>query len=307
MPAKRLPEDMPQLVVEAQPWLDELVRRNYRPGTVTFSRCALLKLALYLNAQTLVRTCREIRAEHLQAWQRSMFEAKLAMATVQNALDPVRRYFAWLEDRGRIFENPARGLIMPRYTRPMQPVPSEGDLLKLLRSIRTDTWTGIRDRALIETAYASGLRSSELAGLDVNSVDLVNRTVRTLGKGQRERVVPLTQAAVMAIRHYLDDARKRLLLDNQGEPALWIDRIWHTRLGTCGVKKAVVDRAHAVGLHLTPQAIRRAFATHLLHHGAAATELKFLLGHSTFRHLRHYLRYSPEELRRVHRKSRPRQ
>lgn len=293
-----------RLVAEAKPWLDNLKARNLSPNTIKCSEKALRQLARYLLAQNQSQSCRDIRSDNLEGWLRSLFESKLKIASIHSAWNPVRLYCQWLVERGLIFDNPTRGLTLPRYYRPLQPVPTEAQMRLLLESVPTKRATGMRDLAILEVAYASGLRKHELAGLDLDSVDLVHRTVRTIGKGKRERVVPLTKAAVEAVQAYIKAARPRLLGMKKDHPALWLERIAGCRLSLCGIEKSITFRARAVGLHITARSIRRAVATHLLQHGATPIELKFFLGHTTFRHLRHYLRYSPEELRKIHRNSR---
>lgn len=289
---------------EAQPWLDDLAARNCSPGTIIHERNALTKLMRFLDSEGGPRRLRDVRSVDLEAWMTSMFEAKYSLYTIQHAIEPVQRYYRWLEKRGLIFENQSHGVEMPRFFRPMQFVPTEAQMGKLLTGIPTNAVLDLRDRALLETVYASGLRLSELSGLNVESVDLAQGTVRVIGKGGRERVMPLTRAASEALRQYLTKSRPVLLRGKENEPALWIAHAGGRRIGHGGLHNLLKSRAAAEGISMSMHAIRRAFATHLLHHGASPMDLKLFLGHATFKHLKHYLRYAPTELVKIHQRSR---
>ena len=297
-------EEEARLTSEARPWLDELTARNLSPGTVGHARKALLKLEKFLKARGTRAGYRDVQAADLEAWMDSMRRGGQLPATIDSAIGPVIRFYRWLERHSLIFENPVRNLSAPRYVRRMQPVPSETDMGRLLASIPLRSAINIRDRAILETAYAAGLRIGELRKLDLHSVDLDHGTVRTLGKGARERVVPLTKAAVAVIRLYLAESRPKLLRGRKNEPGLWLAFKGRRRIGAKALHKIIRDRAADAGLRMSMQSIRRAFATHLLNHGASPWDLKLFLGHATFRHLKHYLRYAPEELRKVHQRSR---
>lgn len=167
-----------------------------------------------------------------------------------------------------------------------------------------DTPLGIRNRAIFETAYGSGLRVRELSGLDVDSVDLSLGTIRVLGKGNRERVSPMTRAATESIRHYLAETRPPAMQGRVEHGKLWVTLDKGRPLSAATIGEVLRQAGRKLSIPTSGQYVRRAFATHLLRHGASPIELKMLLGHATFRHLRHYLRGAPEHLREVHRKSR---
>lgn len=301
---KSIREMHARVSAEAQPWLDDLTARNRAPGTIIHARNALVKLLRFLDAQGGPTRLRDVRASDLEAWMTSMFRAKQKMNSIRNAVEPVQRFYRWREKRGLIFENPAQNVEMPRFARPMQPVPTEAEIGGLLIGIPMRAVLDLRDRALLETAYAAGLRLAELAGLNIESVDLAHGSVRTIGKGSRERVMPLTRAAVDAIRLYLEKARPVLLRGHESEPALWLTHKGGRRIGHIGLHDIVKCRAEVIGVEMSMHSIRRAFATHLLHHGASPMDLKLFLGHVTFKHLKHYLRYAPVELMKIHQRSR---
>ena len=304
MRAKKMAMELPsRFLPEAALWVDELRARNLSPYTIELACRALRQLDLFLDVRGVTKGCCKVSKADLAAWIKSRLQAGKSPAYTENAASPVAAFYHWLNKRGHIFEDPSEGLARPPVIRRLQTVPTEGEIGCLLASIPLRGPINIRDKAIIETAYATGLRLSELAGLDLDSVDLENATVRVIGKGLRERAVPLTQAAVMMIRLYLSGARTELLRGRKDQPALWLNFRGGHRVGAQGIQMMVNLRGKEAGLQLTPHCLRRAFATHLLNHGAGPADLKLLLGHATYKHLKYYLRYAPEALRSQHRKS----
>lgn len=289
---------------EAQAWLADMEARNLSPRTIRGGEAALLQLLKFLDGRESGLRLRDVREADLDAWRTSMFQANLSLHTIENLLEWAERYYRWMERRGHLFINPTENLEIPSFFRALLPVPSEADMENLLGSIPQRALCDVRDRALLELAYASGLRLSELTSLDVDSVDLAEGFVRSICKGRRERVVPLTKAAVAALRVYLEKSRPRLLRGRNEEPALWIAFKGGRRMGSAGLGQMLKERARDIGVKMSMHSVRRAFATHMLHHGATPMDLKLLLGHASFKHLRHYLRYAPVELIKTHRRSR---
>jgi integrase/recombinase XerD len=163
---------------------------------------------------------------------------------------------------------------------------------------------GVRDRAILETAYATALRRQELASLRITDVDLLQRTIRVVGKGSQERVVPLTKEATTWLRCYLDSSRG-MLWGKQTTDALWLNRRGRPLAGY-SLAIMIQKRTRACGLpEVTPHTLRRACATHMLSNGAHPADLQQLLGHSSLKHLSQYLRLGFRELQTTHAKSRP--
>ena len=293
------------LHVEAEPWLKFQATKGNSPKTIELSVYALNRFDKFMAKNGGVLRVVDIHPHHLESWHRSMIEDKINVGTLTNVLHHVKGYFQWLEKTGVIFSDPSRNIRMPRHTRPLMPVPSEADMKKLIESIPRSSVFGLRDRAMIETAYSSGLRLSELTHLTQESIDFENRTVRVIGKGNHERVIPLTNAAVDAIRDYRRALAASAKYRNCTGSALWYSTETKRPITLIGVRQLIKRRTTRAGLNLCFRSVRRAFATHLLRHGATPFELKALLGHATFKHLRHYLQHAPEELIDMHRRSLP--
>ena len=186
----------------------------------------------------------DVTADDLVAWRGALAARGLADGTLDVYLRAVRAWFGWLEERGALFLNPAAGLVLPKVTRRLLSVPSAAELRRLLAAPNAATPFGVRDRALLETAYATGARREELVSLDATAVDLVNATVRVVGKGRRERVLPLTRPAVAWLNRYTTRARPTLLKGQLDESALWID-LHGARLSPHGLNCVVKKHARA--------------------------------------------------------------
>ena len=218
-------------------------------------------------------------------------------------LRAVRQLYAHLVGNREAFLNPAADVSV-RVPKTLVPAPTEEEIERLLAHPDTDTPVGIRDRALLETAYGTGARVGELCRLRMADIDLKDKTVRLLGKGKRERVVPLGSKAAKWLSRYLAEARPRLL--GTETDMLWVGRDGLV-LSYPGMRAAVLHHAHAAGLDgkCSPHGIRRACATHMLQHGAHPVDIQLLLGHASMRHLSQYLRLSITDIKAAHEQSKP--
>ncbi len=279
----------PNFISEGKAWMAALRAKGYSVKTEATYLCALRNFRLFLAKRSITRPSL-VTAACLVDWQRHLVSTGCAAVTVEAFTKIVRRWFAWQVTRGRLFTSPAQGLTSPRVVHSMGRCPSEEDMRRLLGSVsRGRDRFSVRDRAILEIAYATGARLAELARLDLSALNLRERTVRLFGKGNWERVAPLTRTAVTAIRTYLRRSRPRFLRSVRDQPALFVGLRGSRRMATPAIFNVVRSRGRQIGLVITPHDIRRAFATHLLLGGAHPTALKELLGHQTYRHLHHYL------------------
>jgi len=292
----------PAVVDQSAEWLATLRAQGASPKTCAVYRNALAALGAHVGDAL---TAADVTADDLIAWRGALAARGLAEATLDVYLRAVRTLFGWLEARGALFLNPAASLVLPKVTRRLLPVPGVAEMRRLLAAPNAATPFGVRDRALLETAYATGARREELVTLDATAVDLVNGTVRVVGKGRRERVLPLTKPSVKWLDRYTTRTRPALLKGKLDEPALWID-LHGARLSPHALDVVVKKHARAAKLRgVTPHALRRACATHLLQGGAHPVFVQQLLGHASLRHLAHYLRMTIAELKATHARSKP--
>ena len=293
------------VVIElAEAFLAELAAQGFRPRSLSVFGLGLQRLAAFLTQRGKARV-QDLTPEDLEAYRLALSSQPLAPATRCLYLRTVRKFCAWLESTRRIFLNPAAGLVVGRVDRRLQPVPTEEEMVRLLAQPDTTTDGGLRDRALLETAYSTGLRRAELIGLSVSDVNLEHETLQITGKGGRERVVPLGGTARHWLSRYLAQARPRLVA-NEPIAALWVT----PRAQPLSYQALIpmlrrYARRAGIATPITPHSLRRACATHLLGHGAHPAHLQLLLGHAGLRHLGQYLQLSITELRATHARSRP--
>lgn len=283
-------------------YLATLQRRRYSPKTVQTYRHPLLALLEFLGDVRL----QDVRCETIEAWRLSLIERGLAPASLEVFLRAVRLLFGWLEDNGRIFMNPCCSLIIPKHSRPLQPVPSRDDVRRLLARPDVATPLGLRDRALLETAYATGARREELVRMRIFDPNLVSKTIRIHGKGNKQRVLPLGQHAAHWIERYLQFVRPHLAGESIDVESLWLGWGAVSMSGQAmhfQIKRHAVDAG--IKTPITLHSLRRACATHMLQNGAHPLQIQMLLGHATMKHLSQYLRLTITEIKAMHQQSKP--
>jgi integrase/recombinase XerD len=220
-------------------------------------------------------------------------------------LAALRQFFRFLQREEQLSANPAELLDSPRLPRRLPKVLPEAEVTALLAAPDPSTPSGQRDAALLEVLYATGLRVSELVGLTFKQLDLRRGVVRPLGKGSKERVVPMVILAVEKLQLYLAQGRPRLLKDKQS-PYIFINQRGGP-LTRQGFWKILQQYALKAGVrHLSPHTLRHSFATHLLSRGANLKVLQMLLGHANLTTTQIYTHLDAARLREMHQKAHPR-
>jgi integrase/recombinase XerD len=217
------------------------------------------------------------------------------------AISTLRRLYRHLLAQGRIRRDPTLKIAMPVKPMRLPKVLSERDVEALLAAPPLETPLGLRDRAMLETLYATGLRVSELVGLKLYEVSFEMNVVRALGKGDKERLVPLGEQAIDWLRRYIEEARLALLGDRRS------DMLFITARGGGMTRQAfwqlVKRHALSAGIapaRLSPHVLRHAFATHLLNHGADLRVVQLLLGHADISTTQIYTHVARERLKQLH-------
>lgn len=217
-----------------------------------------------------------------------------------------RGFFRHLVDRGRLAADPTRDLAHPRPGRHLPHSLSEANVVALLAAPDAQTPVGQRDRAMLELLYATGLRVSELVGLPLTAVNLRQGVVRVTGKGAKERLVPMGQAAAEMLGSYLQHGRKEL--DPNGQ----CDAVFPSRRGSAMTRQnfwyAIKRYAVSAGIStdISPHTLRHAFATHLLNHGADLRAVQLMLGHSDLSTTQIYTHVAQARLKSLHEAHHPR-
>lgn len=226
--------------------------------------------------------------------------------TSARRLSALRQFFRWLLREKQVPIDPTAQIESPRLGRPLPKTLTEREVEALLAAPDVDTPEGLRDRAMLETLYATGLRVSELVNLGPQQVNLAQGVLRVIGKGGKERLVPLGDEAAVWLRRFVRDARP-VLLDERPAEALF-----PTRRGGPMTRQAfwyrIKKHALAAGIDrtLSPHTVRHAFATHLVNHGADLRVVQLLLGHSSLSTTQIYTHVARERLQALHRQHHPR-
>jgi integrase/recombinase XerD len=220
------------------------------------------------------------RREQLETWAADMRARGLSPATVARRLAAARTFYRHLMLLGVRTDNPAAAVELPRRRRRLPRTLSPAEVERLIAGAQGVSPRALRDRALVELLYGAGLRVSEAVGLDLGRVDLEERLVRPLGKGSKERLVPLGREAVEALRRYL--ARGRPFLDRRRRPELFLNAQGGplTRAGAFLVLRRLAERAGLEPERIHPHLLRHSFATHLLEGGADLRSVQEMLGHA---------------------------
>jgi len=271
------------------------------PHTVRALRGDLDELCGFLAQQGMTpQTC---GSEPLRRWQARLTARRLAPASVARKLSSARALFADLVRREERDDDPSLALVGPRRRRPLPEPVTAADCGLLLDGRWNDDVRSLRDHAVLELLYGCGLRASEVCGLELASYDAAAGRMRVIGKGDRERVVPVGEPARDALEAWLRDARPRvaascgaLLLSVRGR-----------RLSPSDVRRALERRARIAGVSArSPHALRHAYATHLLEGGAGLREIQELLGHASAATTQIYAHVAVPHLVREHADHHPR-
>lgn len=248
-------------------------------------------------AQVDVRALRRYLAE-LQA-------RGYARSTSARRASTLRTFFRLLDHRGVIARDPAATLAAPRQGRQLPRVLRVDQVEALLAAIEGDDPIALRDRALLELLYAAGARIGEVCPLSLDALDLDQRLVRLDGKGGKQRIVPVGEPAVAALRRYLGAGRPLLLVD--GDVGALLVTARGKALGPRAAREVVARAARAAGLgHVTPHTLRHSMATHLLEGGADLRQVQELLGHASLATTQRYTHLSRGILQEVHSAAHPR-
>lgn len=248
----------------------------------------------------------DVRHRDVRRYAAGLSEAGAAAATVARKLASVRGLYGFLVRTDRAGHNPAELLASPKRSQKLPRVLSGEQMRTLLERIPARTPLELRDRAMLELAYACGLRCEEIVNLDVGAIDFDGERLRVLGKGSKERLLPVGEPAQRALRAYLERGRGALLADRR-EPALFLSKSGR-RLSNSDVTRrlALWTRQAALAAGVSPHALRHSFATHLLEGGADLRTIQELLGHASISTTQVYTRVDAARLRDTYAASHPR-
>ncbi|MEE8348788.1 MAG: tyrosine recombinase XerC [Acidobacteriota bacterium] len=285
-------------------------QKNYSPHTITNYRRDLLEFDAYLTRDGKDPSVDPAEIDHISIrdFLSHLHQRKNAKSSIARKLASIRSFFRFLYARGEVLSNPARLVRTPRLPdrKPRFLSLNEVETILGLPDLGTDR--GLRDRAILEILYASGLRVSEVAQANVEDLSLDQRLIKVYGKGKKERLVPFGGKAQKALRLYL--ARRGALLRRQksvGEPNALFLNLRGSRLSARSIERNLQQymKKSALLLNVHPHLFRHSFATHLLNNGADLRCIQELLGHKNLSTTQKYTHLSMEELLKVYRSAHP--
>jgi len=243
----------------------------------------------------------------VEAFLGDQFRSKAKATSIARRLSSLRRFYALQLQQGALRADPTLRVKAPKLPRRLPKNLSEAKVEALLAAPDSKTTLGLRDRAMLETLYATGLRVSELVGLTLAQVSLDMGVVRVLGKGSKERLVPLGEEAISWLKRYLVEVRPALA-GNAKSTAVFLTARGGplTRQAFWALLKRLGARAGIPAAGLSPHVLRHAFATHLLNHGADLRVVQLLLGHADIATTTIYTHVARERLKRLHAEHHPR-
>jgi len=286
-------------------FLDELRTRGLSEHTVAAYRRDLQQLERFLRDLRRDETpvARDLTPKAVRRFVASLTAARYARRSVQRKLAAVKSFSRYLLRRHALERNPTTGLSAPRPEKRLPSFLRAREVEQLFKG-RASSRRGLRDRAILELFYSTGMRLSELAGLRIEDLDLAGRLVRVLGKGDKERVVPVGRAAVEAIERYLSSTSGK---ERGPQSPLFAGR-GGAPLSTRTIQRLVARRLGEVSeaRRLSPHVLRHTFATHMLDAGADLRAVQELLGHGSLSSTQIYTHVTTARLKEIYKKAHPR-
>ena len=282
-------------------WMEQGLSRNTLDAYGNDLRSFANWLSQY-RQQTLLNAERVLIQEYL-AYR---YEQGHSPSGTARLLSSLRRFYAWLRRDNKITEDPTALIESPKLGRALPKILSEADVDALLAAPDTQTTMGLRDRTMLEVLYASGLRVSELVNLTIPQLNLQQGVIRVIGKGNKERLVPLGEEAVIWLEKYLDIGRPELIKDKVADELFISNRQKAMTRQTFWYMIKRYALVAGIKTDLSPHTLRHAFATHLLNHGADLRVVQMLLGHSDLSTTQIYTHIAKQRLQELHHKHHPR-
>jgi len=280
--------------------------KNLSENTIQSYEIDLKKFFAFLKKKN-VNDLNDVTSEIISSYFDEQRKIGIDTATVARYMSSIKGFWKYLEDSNYIEKNPTEKLYSVKKSRKLPSVLSFEEIEKILQSVNTDTYLGIRDRAILELFYSSGLRVTELINLKISDLFFEDEVIRVFGKGSKERIIPIGQSAIYWINEYLKSSRPLLekkmksqnyvFLNKRGTKLsrMWIWKIFNFYANQAGIKKEI-----------HPHTFRHSFATHLIERGADLRAVQEMLGHADISTTQIYTHIDREYIKQVHRDHHPR-
>ena len=284
-----------------------VVERGLASNTIESYKRDLVKYAEYLKKVETVSSFEEVTREHIIAFMRYMMENGKSSKTIARHVASIRSFHQFLLREHIVDKDPSAHIETPQVERTLPKVLSPDEVEALLTAPDESTPFGKREKAMLELLYATGIRVTELMNLNVEDVHMTMGFVRCIGKGDKERIVPMGKMASEALQKYIEESRPKLLKRNQKEEALFLNHHGRrlTRQGFWKILKKLALSAQ-IEKELTPHTLRHSFATHLLENGADLRAVQEMLGHADISTTQIYTHVTKKRLKDVYNEFHPR-
>jgi len=273
--------------------------QDYGAATAVATKADVQLDQLVLKAQT----------DELRAYLGFLNEKKYSKSTIARKLATLRSFYKFLVKRGRLDSNPVTTIRTPKQDKKLPRFLEYDEVKRLLETPPIDTWLGARDRAIMETLYSTGMRVSELVGLNMDDVDFLGEVVHIRGKGKKERIAPISSSALQVIQHYMEfRSRRAQSSPNFDSKVLFVNKHGR-RLSTRSVRRKMDKYLKMAGLDpaISPHTLRHSFATHMLNNGADLRSVQELLGHQSLSTTQVYTHLGTARLKEVYQTAHPRE
>ena len=294
----------------AEAFLDYLrIEKDDSPNTILNYKDDIAAFSGFLQKRKADAGWTDVTILDIRSYLAELHRENLARRTIARRISALRSFYRYLLREGKVKLNPFAKVRTPKLEKRLPVFLEEFAINQLLESPDLSTELGRRDRAVLELLYSTGCRVSELAGLTLDRMDLSNRYVLLMGKGRKERIVPLGRPCVKAMTAYLDGTRDALMERYQAKPhSMVFVNSRGTPLTARSVRRILDKYVEQTALtkHISPHTIRHTFATHLLDHGADLRSVQELLGHSSLSTTQIYTHVTAERITAVYRKHHPR-
>ncbi len=283
------------------------IERNYSQNTIASYRIDLQGFRKFLlSTSDSVSSVDEIDHLMIRSYLANMQERQLARSTVLRRLSSLRSFFRYLCRRGHLETDPMAVLATPKVQRRLPEFLELSEIEALLSVPDLNTIVGLRDQAVMELLYSTGMRVSELLALNLTDLDRQNAVVKVRGKGKKERILPVGRTAMSVLDSYL--ARRHELGADKSSQAIFMSQRGNRIPDAKSIRRRIEKYAHAAGIRkkTTPHTFRHTFATHMLNAGADLRSVQELLGHASLSTTQIYTHVTADRLRKVYEKAHPR-
>lgn len=249
-----------------------------------------------------------VTTDSIRAYMAALNDKQYSKSTTARKLATLRSFYKFLVKRSYLTTNPVISVRTPKQDKKLPKFLEYEQVKRLLETPPADSWLGARDRAMMETLYSTGIRVSELVGLNIEDVDFLGEVLHIRGKGKKERITPIGSSALQSVQHYMEFRNRRAQSNSNFDPKVLFVNKHGRRLSTRSVRRKMDKYLKMAGLDpsISPHTLRHSFATHMLNNGADLRSVQELLGHQSLSTTQVYTHLTTKKLKEVYDNAHPR-